>query len=114
MFLRLLMPFLPKLQVLRVLSNEWSLEHLRTVSDEERVEGMSADMWKQGAEALRYVGIADKVHEIGKNYQIVRKNGSVETRREVKVVDLETVKHVAIWKLDSLSLDVDPIAPFNP
>jgi len=114
MFLRLLMPFLPKLQVLRVLSNEWSLEHLRTVSDEERVEGMSADMWKQGAEALRYVGIADKVHEIGKNYQLVRKNGSVETRREVKVVDLETVKHVAIWKLDSLSLDVDPVAPFNP
>ncbi|KXL48296.1 MAG: hypothetical protein FE78DRAFT_142248 [Acidomyces sp. 'richmondensis'] len=113
-FLRLLMPFLAKLQVLRILANEWSLEHLRTVSDEERVEGMSADMWKQGAESLRYVGIADRIHEIGKNYQIVHKNGTVETRREVKIVDLEAVKHVAIWKLDSLSLDVDPIAPFDP
>ncbi|KAK5117781.1 hypothetical protein LTR85_008756 [Meristemomyces frigidus] len=112
--MRLLMPFLPKLKAVRILHNEWLAEHMRVISHEDRLAGMSADLWKAGAQQLEWIGIADAVYKCGKNYQAAKADGTTEWRREVTMASRADVQHVEIWSLDVLDISADPIAPFSP
>lgn len=112
--MRLLLPFLPKLKVFRILHNEWLSSNTYTLTHEERVEKMSADLWKCGAHQLQWMGIADTVYKVGRNYQAVKDDGTTEWKREVTVVPREEVQHIEIFFLDVLDIDAEPIAPFSP
>ena len=112
--LRMLIPFLPKLKAVRLLGNESLNEHMRTFSSEQRMEGMSRDMWKSGVNQLQWVGMGDQIYRIGKIYSVPGENGIQDWRREVLPATLEDVKDVEIWRMDSLDLDADPIMPFDP
>ena len=112
--LRLLVPFLPKLHSIRILYNEHLAQHMAELSHEERRGYMEKDLWKSGAQRVKYVGIADAVFKCGKNYQVQMEDGSVEMRREVEWSNWEEVKHVEIWGLDCLDIGADAVAPFSP
>ncbi|KAK6393594.1 hypothetical protein LTR65_002466 [Meristemomyces frigidus] len=112
--MRLLMPFLPKLRAMRILYNEWLAENMRVVSHEDRMAGMSAELWRPGAECLEWIGIADAVYKVGKNYRAVQADGTSEWRREVTLASRADVQHIEIWGLDVLDIGADPILPFSP
>lgn len=112
--LRMLIPFLPKLTAVRLLGCESLCEHLREISNERRMEGMSRDMWKTGIKNLKWIGVGDYTYKTGKTYSVPLENGGVEWRREIVQVKQEDVQHIEIWRMDSLDLDVDPVAPFEP
>lgn len=112
--LRMLIPFLPKLRAVRMLANDSLNEHLRNVSNERRIEGMSRDMWKCGVKQLEWVGVGDLIYKIGKTYSVTSESGAQEWRREIISATLEDVKDIEVWKMDSLDLNADPVMPFDP
>lgn len=112
--LRLLIPFLPKVTAVRLLLNDSLHEHLKHVSREERMAGMGRDLWKAGVQQLKWVGLGDQIYRIGKTYSVPLEDGSQEWRREVAEATSDDVKDIEIWRMDSLDLDADPIAPFDP
>ena len=111
--LRLLVPFLPKLRAIRILHNDWLTQHFNTISDEVRLEAMSKDLWKSGAENLEWIGIGDRVLKTGGNYSVVMEDGSMEMRREVLTSSREEVEGagVEVWRLDCCDIFADP--PFG-
>lgn len=112
--LRMLLPFLPKLRAVRLLTNDSLNEHLRAIPNERRIEGMSRDMWKTGVKQLRWIGVGDYIYRTGKTYSVSLKGGGEEWRREIIPAQWEDVKDVEIWRMDSLDLDADPVMPFEP
>ncbi|KAF2764701.1 hypothetical protein EJ03DRAFT_249984, partial [Teratosphaeria nubilosa] len=64
-YLRLLMPFLPKLQALRVLENEFTREYLRVWEERERVEFLGRVLAGREAEGVRVVGVGDVLYVLG-------------------------------------------------
>lgn len=112
--LRVLIPFLPKLQALRLLSNESMNEHLKEIPAEKRLEAMSRDLWKAGVKQLRWVGVGEHIYRTGGTYAAPLEDGTTEWRREMTPASLEDVQDVEVWCMDSLDLDADPIMPFNP
>ncbi|TKA79632.1 hypothetical protein B0A55_03440 [Friedmanniomyces simplex] len=112
--LRLLAPFLPKLKAVRLLNNEALAGHMRTVSHEERMAALSADVWKAGIENLQWMGFGDAVYKVGKVYQQVKEDGTWEWRREVSRSSQADVQHIEIWGLDNLDISADPIVSFSP
>ena len=112
--LRILLPFLQKLKALRILDNAWCAGSLRTMSVEERIADLSAQLSQTGTEQMQYIGMADHVYKVGGNYQVVMDDGTAGWRREVTVVPKDEVQHVEIWGLDRIDIDADPIASFAP
>lgn len=109
--LRLLLPFLPKLQALRILSNEYSEKFFSSFDSEQaRIDDLSRNLERMGAKQLRWVGLGDKVYWCGDSVVSV----DSRQRRRVKPATLADVDHVPIWSLDCLSIWVDPIARFSP
>ena len=107
--LRLLIPFLPKLYALRLLSNEWSDTHLKKDSAEQHIWNLGYYLEKTGARQLKWIGMGDRVYWAGPT--ILGKSG--EQRRDAQEVGWEDVKHVAIWGLDCLDISADPIGGFG-
>ena len=112
--LRILIPFLPKLTAVRLLANDSLNEHLRTVSNEVRMAGMSSDMWKTGVRQLKWIGVGDRIYKTGKTYSVPKEDGAQEWKREVLEATWDDVKDIEIWKMDCLDLDADPVLPFEP
>jgi len=112
--LRLLIPFLPKLKAIRLLANESLNEHLRVAPDEKRMAGMSVDLWRTGVNALKWVGVGDFIYRAGESYTVTKDDGSTQGRRKVTKASLNDVKDIELWRMDSLDIDVDPVAPFDP
>jgi len=106
--LRILAPFLTKLQSLRILNNPWLYHALQ--EDQELVESMNVthgevQYWKMPpATRVQWVGIGDAIFRLGKSLQLPDDDGTMVWRREVFRATLEDVKHIEIWKLDVLEI----------
>ncbi|KAK0934918.1 hypothetical protein LTR29_013487 [Friedmanniomyces endolithicus] len=112
--LRLLAPYWPKLIAIRLLHSEVLAEHMRTVSHEDRMAALGANLWQAGVEKLQWIGFGDAVYRVGKAYQHIIEDGTWEWRREVTWASKADVQHVEVWGLDNLDISADPIAPFSP
>ncbi|KAK4992257.1 hypothetical protein LTR50_001237 [Elasticomyces elasticus] len=102
--LRLLVPFLPKLIAIRILDNGSLRKDLAVVYDERRMKSMSRDMWEMGRTSLKWIGIGDKIYQVGGDFQAEDENGNLEWRREINAVGKGAVNDVEIWKLDALEI----------
>ncbi|TKA61319.1 hypothetical protein B0A49_10692 [Cryomyces minteri] len=108
-FLRLLIPFLPKLFALRLLNhrNTWSADtdiDLDAADDDAHICGIGRDSWQAGYRNLKWIGVGERVFELGNVYQMEGERGEMESRRQVRRVSLSAVKHVEIWKLDAMEI----------
>jgi len=113
--LRLLLPFLPRLKVLRILANSWLEREMLETTHEERVQRIGADLGSpSGGDALRWIAMGDTVYKVGKTYDIEREDGGKERRREVRVASRDQVQHIEIFYLDCLDINADPVLPFSP
>ena len=111
---RLLLPFLPKLKALRMLSNEPLHQQCQTVNPDKRLEEMGEFLGKMEMSKIRWFGIGDSVFEIGKRFEVELGGGRREARRECRDATWEEVQHVEIWGLDCLDLSVDPSPSSGP
>jgi hypothetical protein len=111
---RILAPFLAKLQCLRILDNEHAQEHFKIVSEETRMQQMSVGIAEAGNTVVKYLGIADLVYRIGTLYEAVSDDGTPEMRRIVERADHADVQKYAIWGSDCLDIAADPYGPFSP
>ncbi|KAK5148771.1 hypothetical protein LTR04_000528 [Oleoguttula sp. CCFEE 6159] len=112
-FLRLLVPFLPKLFALRLLNptNTCSANtdtNLVDADDEAHIRGIGRNSWQVGYESLKWIGVGERVFELGDVYQTEGERGEMESRRQVRRVPLSAVKHVEIWKLDAMEIRSGP------
>ncbi|KAF2165240.1 hypothetical protein M409DRAFT_67488 [Zasmidium cellare ATCC 36951] len=112
--LRLMMPFLPNLQVVRVLHNEHLTQHLRMVSHEERMWEMGNEAAQRPHQNMKMIGLGEHFYKVGKLVELLRENGAVERRREMSMVGKEEAMKYEIWRLDCLDISVDPIAKWDP
>lgn len=114
--MRLLLPFLPKLQAIRVLPNAWINDHFKDVDLSEEIASLSRDLYKIHPQSLRWIGLADQVifNVTGRDLEIVNADGIKEMRKEVLAKTVDDVQHVQIWGLDTLDISADPVARFNP
>lgn len=114
--LKLLLPFLPKLKAFRLLHNEHLAEAMRMMSHEDRMNEISANLPKftSVSEQPRFIGFGDVVYKTGRDYMATMEDGSQELRRDLTIVSKEEVQDVEIWKMDTLDIDVDPVATFTP
>lgn len=110
--IRLFMPFLVKLKALRLLSNDFLVEHLRIYSHEGRMDAMSRDLVSNTVPKI--VGIGDFVYKLGGLFEMLNEDGSFSLRREISFGTRKDALEWDIWRLDCLDLDVDPILPFSP
>ena len=111
---RLLLPFLPKLYALRLLSNEPLEAQCQTVQPGTHLDETGIFLDKMNAPRMTWIGIGGAIFKIGGRKEVVREGGIVEGAREVFEMTLEDAKDVEIWGLDNLDLGADPVAPFNP
>ncbi|KAL8667167.1 MAG: hypothetical protein Q9168_007312 [Polycauliona sp. 1 TL-2023] len=108
MSMRLLMPFLAKVIAIRVLDNPDSSEfrdkmhELDDGQHEKQISGAtSAREWTK----IRWMGLADLVFETGRTELMEdEEEGKMSYRRKVWKSNLEAVKDVAIWKMDSMDV----------
>ncbi|KAK1820621.1 hypothetical protein LTR12_004924 [Friedmanniomyces endolithicus] len=112
--LRLLAPYWPKLIAIRLLHSEVLAEHMRTVSHEERMAALGANLGQAGVEKLQWIGFGDAVYKVGKGYQHIVEDGTWEWRREVTWASKADVQHIEVWGLDNLDISADAIASFSP
>ncbi|TKA53626.1 hypothetical protein B0A49_11975 [Cryomyces minteri] len=108
-FLRLLIPFLPKLFALRLLNhrNTWNADtdmDLVAADDDAHICGIGRDSWQAGYRNLKWIGVGERVFELGNVCQMEGERGEIESRRQVRRVSLSAVKHVEIWKLDAMEI----------
>ncbi|CAK4035024.1 Hypothetical predicted protein [Lecanosticta acicola] len=113
-WLVLLMPFLKNLRALRVLPNEHLAEHFRHVSHEERMNHLGITLANDPRAKFELLGMGDVVYRVGRMMEDVQQDGTIVRRREVTMRGLEAAKGYAIWDLDHLDINVDPVAPFSP
>ena len=106
---RLLMPFLSKLQCIRILPNDSIAELWRSTNPEEHINNMGVHLERGGAKHVKYIGLGDHIYRARNSYQ--DENG--EWRREVEEIGWDEVQHIEIWKLDSLDISLEPIARFS-
>ena len=113
--IRLLLPFLKKIHMIRLLipttgrdAQDTVFQNVVACDDETHEANISRETATDDFPSLRYIGLGWKLWEIGENYetQVVDEDGNEVTvvRRRTKRVDIETVKDAAIWTLDSLDV----------
>ena len=106
--MRILAPFLKNARVIRILSNSWLEKSM--ITDSELQEHISTDLpepllWKlPPTTKLEWSGVGDRVFRIGKPVQVLDEDGRLEWKREVWRATLDDVKHIDIWKMDSLEI----------
>lgn len=101
-----LIPFLPKLQALRVLYNAWLVAGFETEgkSWDTLRSDIGRDMYKARIKAMRWLGIGDHVLKIGGPVQFETEDGKLEWRKDIVAATLEDVRHVDIWAQDVLEI----------
>ena len=113
--IRLLLPFLKKLRAIRILVpttgkevDEGTFRNVVESDDEVHYKHMGRELVGEEFPHLRYVGMGYKAFEIGGHYEekVVNEEGVEETvlRRRSKRVELDVVKDIEIWKMDSLDV----------
>ncbi|EME47548.1 hypothetical protein DOTSEDRAFT_69486 [Dothistroma septosporum NZE10] len=112
--LELMLPFLPHLQAIRILTNEHSSEHLNSVTHEERMWRMGYELGQKPHVKMKLIGIGQYQYQVGNMIQLMREDGTTEMRREMSIVGKEEALKWEVWRLDCLDLSVDPIAQFSP
>jgi hypothetical protein len=110
---RILAPFLTKLQCMRILDNEQAREHMRVVCDEFRIRQMGRGIAEAGETVIKYVGIADNVYRVGGFYEALSDDGMPEMRRYITRADPAEVQKYEIWGSDCLEIAADPYGPFS-
>jgi hypothetical protein len=110
---RILMPFLTKLQCMRILDNDQSQEHMRVVSDEDRMMTMSTAVARAGNTSVKYVGVAQTLYRIGGMIEYLTEDGTPEMRRIITRADLAEVQKYALWGSDCLDIAADEYGPFS-
>ena len=116
--IRLLIPFLIKLYACRVLMNPSDpsfVQKLEGVEASDHEMNMGLDTAASHFEALRWVGIGRLNFEFGRviTETIEGENGvkTARNRRLVKAVPYETVKDIAIWRMDTHDVEeYQPVA----
>jgi hypothetical protein len=105
--LRLLLPFLERLYAFRLLDHDDPI----VPSDQELIEDIGRNLYRAGAQNLKWIGDYERVFRVGGVYQRVVEGGGggavVESLRRVERMGLEAVAHVEIWRLDCLDLMAD-------
>ena len=112
---RMLLPFLKKIWAVRLLIattgkeiEDRRFETLVGMSDEVHEQHISQQLASDDFPHLRYVGLGWKAWEIGGKYEevVLNEDGSHEvvTRRRVKKADMNVIKEVEIWKMDTLDV----------
>lgn len=103
-----LIPFLPKLKAIRILTNDWlntSLEENGDFKDWETVcSGIGRDLYKNGINSMTWVGIGDRIVKVGGLEQYETQDGKLEWRRKVTQATLQDVAHVDMWAMDVLEI----------
>jgi hypothetical protein len=110
---RILMPFLTKLQCMRILDNDQSQEHMRVVSDEDRMMTISTAVARAGNTSVKYVGVAQTLYRIGGMIEYLTEDGTPEMRRIITRADLAEVQKYALWGSDCLDIAADEYGPFS-
>lgn len=108
--LRLVIPFLPNIQAIRILDNHSFRSQdndMASLTEEERLASIGRDMYLSRSDKLRWIGAGDAVYRAGGSYEHVSPNGMREMRRRIERVDPSEVKDVEIWRLDSLDIMAD-------
>lgn len=105
--LRLVIPFLSKLQAIRILYPGTYRSHendMANLPEQEMLAVVGRDLYLGASEKLRWIGAGDAVYKVGATYEHVSSNGTREMRRWIERVDPKEVKDVEIWRLDSLDI----------
>ena len=115
--IRMLLPFLKKIWAVRLLvpttgkeTEDRRFETLVGRSDEVHEQHISEELASDDFPHLKYVGLGWKAWEIGGWYEDVVASAAEEgeyyavTRRRVKRADMNVVKEVEIWKMDTLDV----------
>ena len=105
----LLIPFLPKLSVLRILddpNNAAFAEALKSCDDAPRENEMGRELAKAEYKQLRWLGLGDLIFQIkGLVMQDEKgQNGERIAMREIKRSNREDVQYIEIWGMDSLEI----------
>lgn len=105
----LLIPFLPKLSVLRILDDPHHgafAEALKQCDDSYCESNMGPEMAKPEYKRLRWLGLGDIVYEIKGSVasDTVDKDGERIVVREIQKRSREDVQHIEIWGMDSLEI----------
>ena len=101
-----LMPFLPKLQVLRVLDNEWVRKQVERPGRpfSELCAKVGRDMYVKGQKELRWLGMGPRIIRVAAAREFVLEDGTMEWRRDFLPATLDDVRHLEVWSMDSLEL----------
>ncbi|MCJ1479381.1 hypothetical protein MMC13_008066 [Lambiella insularis] len=105
--LRLLIPFLPKIYAIRILDNANDsvltngIDYMSSECQPE--EKIRRELWVNGFQAIRWVGLGDHVFEIIPAQAFVE-DGEIKPTKLVRRVSLEAVKDVEIWSMDKLEI----------
>ena len=106
--MRLLIPFLKKLYACRMLMNPADpafVQKLEVIDTKQHELGMGLDTVGAQFDTIKWVGVGRLNFELGRVIleTVIGEDGlEVERKRRlVKYVDYETIKDVAIWKMDS-------------
>lgn len=107
--LRLLIPFLPKLKVLRLLENPDDRsfgEKIKEHADGMHESHIGSESVNGEWNALRYMEVASLLFEIGtlRIQEPVGENGKQKYRRDVRRRSPETVRDIDIWRMDTLEI----------
>ena len=107
--LRLLIPFLPKLRVARLLDNPDDRsfgDHVRQMDDGTYEERIGTESLYSKGPFMRYVELGGLIFEIGqvRTHRAVSENGKQKARRVVWKRNLDAVRHIDIWRMDTLEI----------
>ncbi|KAL8949847.1 MAG: hypothetical protein Q9222_004087 [Ikaeria aurantiellina] len=107
--MRLLMPFLPKVNAIRILDNPDCSEFrdkMHEMDDGRHEKHIGSSTSAREWSKIRYMQLADLLFEAGKVelMEDPEQPGKMAYRRRAWKQSLEAVKDVAIWKMDSLDV----------
>lgn len=106
--IRILAPFLKNVRVLRILQNPWLDKAIRDDAELAAILDLGCpepQLWKiPPSTQIKWAGIGDNVFRIGGTIQVPDEDGRMEFRKEVWRATLDDVKHIDIWKMDSLEI----------
>lgn len=109
--MHLLLPFLSKLKVLRLLLTD---DVAKQCTNNGHMDEMERHFARLRPNRLKWLSVGKYICKLGDNFEEIAKDGSIVEKVHVEEVGPEAVAHLDIWKLDCLDIFVDPVAPFDP
>ena len=104
--LRTILPLAKKLYAVRLLADpntEFSLG-MHEIEDKFHIMAMGRELWKSEYRQLRWMGIGNRIYELGGVKDSTDNQGSRVRSREMRAVTWDDVKHLGIWGYDTLEL----------